>query len=338
MEDSIKEFWHQCERTTFGRITFSKMEYHFYCRFNKAMKALCRSLPEPVQLDAIFFLINYSGPNPDNKLEFFTHFYAPAWSILFWLNNNYTFKIKRSEKEDVANAVKAQAMAMFLHSIDNHITDNQIPASPLILLLRSQAWTILIQACSNLTKDLPGGRKKIQKYLDDYYSSIQESTTVKSLDSYCDNFRKQMAIGMAAPILLSMRMNRIPYFIKDIEIAYGSFGIAWRLLDDIQDIKPDIKKRKHTAIYFCLTHKMRKLWDSVDFKSRIKSNGSLNIIVNHILEHNLLDKIKERICSELEAGASIVEAYDLHGLAREFRCLAHPLRNSGYIWEENYGI
>ena len=42
--------------------------------------------------------------------------------------------------------------------------------------------------------------------------------------------------GMIAPILLSMKMTGISDFTRDIEIAYGSFGIAWRLLDDIRDI------------------------------------------------------------------------------------------------------
>ena len=104
--------------------------------------------------------------------------------------------------------------------------------------------------------------------MDDYYSSLQDSKGLKSLDSYCDLFRRQMAIGMVAPILLSMKMTGMSDFTRDIEIAYGSFGIAWRLLDDIRDIGGDIEKGSHSAIYFCLPEKIRSHWNHNTIRSR----------------------------------------------------------------------
>ena len=219
-------------------------------------------------------------------------------------------------------------MAMFLHSLDDHLTDNQLPVSPLTLLLRSQTWTIMNRALCKLAEGLPGGKKKFQSFMDDYYSSIQDSNGQKNLDSYCHHFRKQMAIGMIAPILLSMKMNGIPDFIRDIEIAFGSFGIAWRLLDDIRDIRRDIEKGAHSAVYLCLPNKIRTHWNNHNSKSPAPAKDSLNTVLNHILEYRLIEKIKERICAELETASTIVEAYGLIGLSREFRCLAHPLRKS----------
>ena len=75
-------------------------------------------------------------------------------------------------------------------------------------------------------------------------------------------FRRQMAIGMIAPILLSMKMTGNADFTRDIETAYGSFGIAWRLLDDIRDISSDIEKGAHSAIYLCLPKKVRTHWNN----------------------------------------------------------------------------
>jgi len=114
-----------------------------------------------------------------------------------------------------------------------------------------------------------------------------------------------------------------------MEISYGSFGIAWRLLDDIRDIGNDIKNGSHSAIYFCLPEKVRSLWNHNLNRSQADVADSINAILNYILKHSIIDSIKERICAELDAAKSMVEAHNMRGLAREFRCLAHPLRNSG---------
>jgi hypothetical protein len=185
------------------------------------------------------------------------------------------------------------------------------------------------RAFRNLAGDIPGGERTVRNFIDEYYSSIQDSKGLKSIDDYCDLFRRQMGIGMVAPILLSMKMTGISDFTKDIETAYGSFGIAWRLLDDIKDIRHDIEKKSHSATYLCLPKKARTQWNNNAVRSRVAAKDSTNAILSHILENGLIDKIKERICAELEKGASIVEAHNMIGLAREFRCLAHPLRNRG---------
>lgn len=329
MKSRIRDFLVYCENIDFGKAKLSKTESTFYRRFSKEILSLCRSLPESAQTDAMLFLMKYSGLNLGDELDFFSNFHPPAWSILYWLSHECSLPAKRLKKRDVSGAVTAQSMAMFLHSLDDHLTDRQVPVSPLTLLLRTQAWTIMDRAFRTLADGVPAGERTVRNFIDDYYSSIQDSNGLKSLDKYCDLFRRQMAIGMIAPTLLSMRMTGISDFTRDLQIAYGSFGIAWRLLDDIQDIRSDIEKGKRSAIYLYLPNKMRAHWNNHNRRSCAAAKDSINAIFNHILEHSLIDKIKERICAELETAVSIVEAYELKGLAREFRSLAHPLRNSG---------
>ena len=91
-----------------------------------------------------------------------------------------------------------------------------------------------------------------------------------------------------------------------------------------------ISKRGHTPQYIFVSLKRLGLTGTIiPLEDRAAAKDSTNAILNHILEHRLIDKIKERICAELETAASIVEAHNMTGLAREFRCLAHPLRNNG---------
>ncbi|MGO9572421.1 MAG: hypothetical protein ACLP5H_33310 [Desulfomonilaceae bacterium] len=328
MKSRIGKFQLYCEALDFGKCKLSKMESAFYRRFSNEIVSLCRSLPRSVQTDSVLFLMQYSGVNLGEELNFFANFYPPAWSILYWLSHDRTLPTERLKEGDVTNAVTAQSMAMFLHSLDDHLIDRQMPVSPMTLLLRSQAWTIMNRASCNLSAGVPAGESTVQSFLDNYCSSIQDSKGLKSLDSYCDLFRRQMAIGMTAPLLLSMKMTGISDFTKDIELAYGSFGIAWRLLDDIRDIGPDMEKGAHSAIYFCLPKQVRTHWNNNAIRSGAAAKDSTKAILNHVLEHRLIDKIKERICAELDTAASIVGAHNMTGLAREFECLAHPLRNS----------
>ncbi|MGA2465913.1 MAG: hypothetical protein ABSH06_16365 [Thermodesulfobacteriota bacterium] len=226
MKGRIRDFLLYCKTIDFGKGELSKMESTFYRRFSNEIVTLCRSLPESVQTDSILFLIQYSGVNLGDELDFFANYYPPAWSILYWLSHDYALPAKRLKEGDVTSAITAQSMAMFLHSLDDHLTDGQVSVSPLTLLLRSQAWTIMNRAFCNLAEGVPAGERTFRNFIDDYYSSIQDSKGLKSLDSYCDLFRRQMAIGMIAPILLSMKMTGLSDFTRDIEIAYGSFGIA----------------------------------------------------------------------------------------------------------------
>ncbi|MCG6535942.1 MAG: hypothetical protein L7F78_14870 [Syntrophales bacterium LBB04] len=329
MKSRIKDFLLHCKTVDFGKDKLSKRETIFYRRFSNEIFSLCRSLPESAQTDAILFLMRYSRINLKDKPDLFANYYPPAWSIIYWLSRYSTLPAKRLKEQDVTNAVTAQSMAMFLHSLDDHLTDGQVPVSLLTLLLRSQAWSIMKKASFELAEGVPAGESTVRNLIDDYYSSIQDSKGPQCLDSYCDLFRRQMAIWMIAPILLSMKMTGISDFTKRIEVAYGSFGIAWRLLDDIRDIGDDIEKGSRSSIYFCLPKKIRTHWNNDSVRSPRAARQYTNIIVNHILEQRLIDNIKERICVELESAASIVEAHDMKGLAREFRCLAPPLRNSG---------
>jgi len=328
MEDKHRNFLSWCAQADFGGIALSKTEKAFYGRFNGEILSLCRSLPNSVQTDSLLFLMQYSGINLGDELDFFSKFYLPSWSVLYWLSNDHTPDAKRLKKRDVASAVTAHSMAMFLHSLDDHLTDHQISISPLTLLLRSQAWTIMNRAFCNLAEGVPGGKRTVRHFIAEYYSSIQDSKGLDSIDSYCDAFRGQMGLGMIAPTLLSIKMNGISDFTRDLQMAYGSFGIAWRLLDDIKDMGVDMEKGAPSAICLCLSEKFRNHWKNSSLRPRAAAKAAKKSILIHVLEHRVIDRVKARICGELDTAASLVEAYGLTGFARELRCLAQPLRES----------
>ena len=70
--------------------------------------------------------MQYAGIHPGGEPDFFGNYYTPIWSIIYWLSHEEHLPIERLNTEDVASAVTAQSMAMFIHSLDDHLTDGQV--------------------------------------------------------------------------------------------------------------------------------------------------------------------------------------------------------------------
>jgi hypothetical protein len=217
-------------------------------------------------------------------------------------------------------------MAMFLHAFDDHLTDGQLPVTHLALLMRSQSWMIMNRAFERLASGEEKGAAIVRDFINDYYSSIDTSDETESLDCYCALFRNQMATWMIVPILLARRICADEEYSRSIQAAYSSFGIAWRLLDDLQDIEQDMINGVHSSIYVCLNEDLRCCWDEDTEEKKDQNNDYVQTILSYVLEKKVIDTIMERACDELESAAAIADSCSMSGLAGEFRCLLKPLR------------
>jgi hypothetical protein len=246
--------------------------------------------------------------------------------MIYWLIQSRPDDTGLAQR-DREKARTAHAMAMFLHSLDDHINDKELAATHLTLLLRSQSWMIMHNALSSLAHGVDQGARIVQGLINEYYSSICRPHDIEFLDGYCDFFRKQMATWFMVPALMTKKMNSDAEFTDAVLMAYGSFGIAWRLLDDIKDLETDFMKGTHSSVYFCLPAEIKSGWDRETEPKREGSDDHTKAILNHILENRVIEGIRERICSELELAVSTADRYNIAGLADEFRCLARPLKN-----------
>jgi hypothetical protein len=323
MEDRIEKLLSFCSEVDFGAVNLSDGEKEFCKEMNNEVIVLCKSLPESTQTDALLFFMRYFRIPFGQDLFFFMNYYVPAWSIIYWLIQ-YGRKDKALVRKDRHNAKIAHSMALLLHPLDDHLNDGQVPVTHMVLLLRSQSWMIMNNALSRLTVGIDGGEEIVENFLDDYYYSIRSSKEILSLDSYCNHFRKQMSTWMITPFLISKKMKSDEELAGTIQKAFESFGIAWRLLDDIKDIETDMMKGEHSSVYNCLPEEIRTLWDK---DTEHKITDYTRIILDYVLENSVIERIRERICSELESAASIAYHHNIRGLADEFRCLLSPLKN-----------
>ena len=241
MDNGITDLLSFCSRVDFGTVNLSREEEGFRGELNREMLSLCEYLPKSMRTKAALFLVKYLQASFSSGVNFVNYFYAPAWSILFWLLRSCPDN-KKLDPECIEDAKIGHTMAMFLHAFDDHLTDGQLPITHLALLIRSQSWMIMNRAFGRLARGVERGSAIVRDFIDDYYSSVATSDGTKSLDSYCDLFRKQMATWFVVPVLLARRMSTDEEFSRSIQAAYSSFGIAWRLIDDLQDIEKDMMK------------------------------------------------------------------------------------------------
>lgn len=326
MEDRIADVLSFCSRVDFGAVNLSREEEAFRGELNHEMLSFCKYLPKSMQTEAALLLVKYLRTSFSEGLNFVNYFYAPAWSILFWLIQSHSDN-KKLDPKYIEGTKTGHTMAMFLHAFDDHLADGQLPVTHLALLIRSQSWMIMSRAFEGLARGVENGPAIVRELIDDYYSSIGRSDETKSLDSYCDLFKKQMATWLVVPILLARRVCVDEELARSVQSVYSSFGIAWRLLDDLQDIEKDMIKGTHSSLYTCLPGEIRKGWDRVKDEKTDGNGGWAGQVLNYVLVSGVMDKIRQRICSELDSAASRADACDMTGFADELRCLLGPLRN-----------
>ena len=323
MKTRIEAFMAFCAGVRFGEVPLSAEEKAFCDDWNREILALCRTLPPSVQTDALLFFMQYSGLSFDRPLDFFRTFYVPTWSIVYWLleRNPPNGPIR---PEDAAASRSAHSMAMFLHALDDHLHDDEMPVTHLTLLLRSQAWTIMNSAFQDLSSGVDGGREIVSACIDDYYDGITNDREIGSLDAYGRLFRKQMATGMIVPVLLARKTGLDEPSTQAVQSAFGSFGIAWRLLDDIKDIPKDIAKKARSSVYVCLPEEARALWDETGDPGGASRAESVERIFEALLARDVIRTLLDRVGRELKDAAETAEAAGLPGLAGELRCMLEP--------------
>ncbi|MEJ2364324.1 MAG: hypothetical protein P8017_06530 [Deltaproteobacteria bacterium] len=334
MEKTFEDLLSLCSEIDFGHIRLQDGEKEFSRQLNSRLFSLCKSMPEPVQRAAVLFLARYARISFDHEINFFRGFYAPAWSIIYWLN--HADDEGRLSEDDVTDATTAHAMAMMLHSLDDHLNDGDMSATHLTLLLRSQAWLTMTTFFARLASRLPDGDKIVKHYIDNYYSAICDAESADSFDGYCLQFGRQMGTWMVVPVLLAKRMSEKREIIKIIQRLYRSFGIAWRLLDDINDISNDMVRGIHSSIYFCLSERIKTYWDKNHNRALPLVNSEQSIILKYIVDNGVIRILIRRIGEELASAAVLADGHYLAGWADEIRCLSKPLNNSLISYEKQY--
>jgi len=108
--------------------------------------------------------------------------------------------------------------------------------------------------------------------------------------------------------------------------AMESFGVAWRILDDIRDIRKDVRKHVRTAVYLSLPEAGRALWDVISSKAGpCEADDVLDDLAGVMADAGILPDLIEKISRELDTAAGAAGSAGLAGLVREFNVMKEPL-------------
>jgi hypothetical protein len=305
------------ESVNFGRVSLNPEQTSMLSFMNRQMIELCRALPEPLRGTALLTIQrHYTGFQLSNLVNFFTKFYTPSWSIIYWMQQHYS----TLQQDEFQVALSAQAMAYFLHMLDDHISDGQLAPSHLLLQLRTQAWMKFTQETLSLAEFVPEGEAIVNSLLARYFSGVHCPTPVVGLDAYCELFRKQLSTTLISPMLTAHRTGCDAIA---IQTAYEAFCIAWRLLDDLRDCSSDAFAGEFSAVYHLLSPEFQLVWLGCGGKNH--QSPEWRILQQHLEETKVLSTLVTYILLWLREAQQAAESISLKSYASELRQLACPL-------------
>ena len=77
VSDRDAHYFNWCESRAFGPLTMADETRDFYTQLNGQVMKLVRTLPEPLQTDAMIFMMGYSGLEMGEGLDLFRNYYLP---------------------------------------------------------------------------------------------------------------------------------------------------------------------------------------------------------------------------------------------------------------------
>jgi hypothetical protein len=217
---------------------------------------LINDLPAELSEQGQQLLAQYYPPNSD---DLFSLFYQPVWSFLHWF-------------DDVPEcAVTAHAVALFLHLWDDHILDRQLAETEVTLAVRDTLMRAMeqsfIEFSSPLTESL-----SYREQSDRYSAALKNTTQLATLPEYMARFREQIAIWTLVPHWLVFNQSGQRAADAMVQVI-ENFCMAWRLVDDIEDIDQDIKQKSKTAVYLAATDKGKQLWQKSEIAQHVTASG-----------------------------------------------------------------
>jgi hypothetical protein len=309
-------------RIYLGRVTLAQPVVALCRRLDRALEAVCAVLPPPLRPGAHELLASYGRRSADAagaEPSFFHHFYSPLWSWIYWAAT----APEVPEVPEMGEVVAGQAMAMFLHLLDDHLCDGQLRCQPLLLQLRTAAWLKMEQCAQALAKDSASAKELWQSDISRYFAAIHRPPPRQDLDGYCAHFRDQMATCVAFPAL-TLRWQGTPEAAEDLcRIVYG-LGIAWRLVDDVQDAYADWLAGHESILYILL----RAQPDFAEGKGPPGDSarlGDWTRVAERLFRSGIVKVVLGRCSAELLHAAELAESRAWVGLSHELRQLRHPI-------------
>ncbi|ASS76544.1 hypothetical protein CIG75_17305 [Tumebacillus algifaecis] len=274
---------------------------------NQHLFALTADLPEPLCAEAHQVLRGYSGGDGD----FYRLFYTPIWSFLHWVPEASG---QAADAILLQEAQKAHAMSLFLYLWDDHLSDHLLPVDLLRLQVRTLAWQSFASRSRSLCKRIGTNPSLPDWHANSYLASLHRPRHVLNLEDYCQQFQQQVSIWTVVPYLLGSVVGG-DESASALARLIMNFAVAWRLLDDVQDIEHDLLRGTESAVWIELDPSGKELWAACH--SQPQSAEAWAELVQHIQGSGCLQRLLHLIDCNLQTASATAAAQGWFGIVQE---------------------
>jgi hypothetical protein len=304
----------------FDAISMTENEKLVLKKLNEELIGLCSALPASLQNQAMLFLFKYSGFSPDQPFDFFKLFYVPTWSFIHWFEIYYP----SLNDHQIQNAIRAQAMAMFLHLLDDHLVDGQNNTDNLMLQLRTEAWMRYKNALTSLSSLVKNdGDTLILEMINRYFSGIHQPPSPENLEDFLTISRKQVATWIIAPLLLLKKSGETENTLQDLQKAFEAYFLAWRILDDVQDFTSDLRNGEKSSFFYILPEEQQMHWfncKGIDADD-LQGIPSYKVLSEYIKDNDLFYILIKRVCTELTTASKLCLKHGWNEIAEQYSAM-----------------
>jgi hypothetical protein len=275
-------------------------------RLNQEIMGLTAGLPADLRGEAKSVLGGYAGGR-----RFVDLFYRPVWSFLHWVP-------APADPALLAHAIRVQAISLFLHLWDDHLSDGQLAPDLLRLHLRSLAWQRFWQEADALRAAAGLPVDMVQNLVSGYLVAVHRPGQVKTLVDHAERMVAQVGIWRVVPLLYGHIVFG-PEGARALCRVVERFSVAWRLMDDVQDVAGDVGTTQQNALALALDAAGQAAWAACAAKSAGQTGPDMPTwrAVCEGFDRGALARVIAQIEVDLAAAQLAASTLGLPGLADE---------------------
>lgn len=214
-------------------------------RLHARLSEAVQRLPAPLAADIVALLRRHGRTPQAPDGDVFVLFPAPVWSFLHWVPG-----------ARCAWAERAHVAVLFLHLLDDHLVDGQLPVNIARLQLRTELWRAFEESVVELCGCWGVSPAVADASAEEYLTSVHAPSEPAGLDGYEALAAAQAAMWTVVPRLLAASGRSGP----ELAGLVIDFAVAWRLVDDAADVVADARAGVRSAVWWELSPGERARW------------------------------------------------------------------------------
>jgi hypothetical protein len=221
------------------------------------------------------------------------------------------------------SALRTQACALLLHLWDDHLCDGQLETNMATVEFGSRLRNGFVESAAEMYAEVGLDPQATKDALDEYTEALRPGHEITRLENYIALAKRQFATWAVVPFAIGFAANG-ERAAADLAEAVLSFAVAWRLLDDIQDVAEDAQTGSKSAVWYAIDETGRELWSRCEGKDPRIDPEPLVRLALYASESEARSRLVEEIRKKLATATSLARQNGWRAYADELEACAAP--------------